>query len=954
MTMRQLSPERWRRLAAILDEVLDLPAGARAGRLDVLCQGDPALRRDAEALIAADADAGAFLETPAGDYAADVLPPADAGTPADTSLDGRTVGSYRVVRELAHGGMGTVYLAERADGQFEQRVVLKLVKRGMDSDEIVRRFLAERQILARLQHPNIARLLDGGRLDTGQPYFAMEYVDGTSVTAYCEARGLDVGARLRLFLTVCDAVRYAHANLVVHRDLKPSNILVTDGGQPVLLDFGIAKVLGDGADETGTLTALGFRVLTPEYAAPEQVTGAPVTTATDVYGLGAVLYELLTGRRPHQFAHRTPSEVERVIVREDPAPPGTIARHLRGDLDTVVLRALHKDPARRYPSVEALAEDLRRHLAGLPVAARQDSMIYRAGKFVRRHRVGVSAAAVAGAALLAGVAGTLWQARVARAEARTAGAVKDFLISLFQAAGPDEARGREITARELLEVGTRRLDSASLTEQPEVRAEILGVLGTIHRDLGLYARSDSLFARAEEIQRRMWGDEDARVAATLRSRGRAAIELGNPDRADSLMRRALALHRRTLASDDPELAVTLSEVAGLERLLGNFAAAESLFTEALAIDRARFGEDHLEVATDLANLAVAVSEAGDPRRAAELQRQALAVRRRQLPAPHPALATTLGNLAGELRQLGEHEEAEQLARESLAMRRQLYGNGHPDVAYSLNGLALILEARGRLDQAAPLYREALDVRRAALGPENPEYVTSVNNFGTFSWRTGDLAAAAAAVREALERWTRSLGPDHPNTMTAMNNLGVILSDSGAYDEADRLLAEAVRGRRRVRGERHLDVGQSLRALGVLRHRQRRLPEAERVLREAVDIIRERLPQGHPRVAEPLVALGAVLTEAGRPGEAEPLLREALALRIEGFGPDDTRTALARRELGACLTALRRHDEAEDLLLAAHARLTGDPYAWRERAPTARRLATLYARWGKPAQAARYR
>jgi serine/threonine-protein kinase len=373
----------------ILDLALELAPEERAALLDGACAGDPELRAEVEAILAG-ADAPVFFESPAIAFADPLL------ESEPEALDGAVVGPYRLIRELGHGGMGIVYLAERADGQFEQRVALKLIRRGMDSDEILRRFIAERQVLARLSHAHIARLLDGGVTAEGQPWFAMEYVAGLPLDRSCEERGLDITERLALFGKVCEAVQYAHRNLVVHRDLKPSNILVTAAGDIKLLDFGIAKALStDPADET--VTRAEQRLMTPEYAAPEQLRGELVTTATDVYALGAILYLLLTGRSAHQLAGRTPTERERVICEVEPELPslavrGTprdrLRRRLAGDLDTIVLKALRKEPSRRYASVDAMIEDLDRHRTGLPVRARPDSVTYRARKCPRAPSIG--------------------------------------------------------------------------------------------------------------------------------------------------------------------------------------------------------------------------------------------------------------------------------------------------------------------------------------------------------------------------------------------------------------------------------------------------------------------------------------------------------------------------------------------------------------------------------------
>ncbi|HSB55806.1 MAG TPA: serine/threonine-protein kinase, partial [Gemmatimonadales bacterium] len=429
-----------------------------------------------------------------------------------------------------------------------------------------------------------------------------------------------MAARLALFEDVCDAVRYAHQSLVVHRDLKPSNILVTQQGQVKLLDFGIAKLLeegrtagqGEGQEPPATRTEL--RMLTPEYAAPEQVRGEPVTTATDVYALGAVLYELLTGQRAHRFERHTPAEVERVVCETEPARPSQVApaprrRELSGDLDTIVLKALEKDPLRRYPSAEALLEDLRRYDGGRPIRARPDSLAYRGRKFIRRHRGGVAVSLVAVVLVCAGVGATLYQARAKGREAAKAREVKDFVVNLFQVADPAESRGREITARELLDRGVRRVDSV-LGRQPEVQEELLSVLGTIHRELGLYAQADTLLSRAVEVAKRAYGPDHPEVAARLTDRGTALRELGELAAAESAFQRALDIRRRALGPDHVDVAYTMGELASTLEGEGKYERAESLSRAVLAIDIRRRGPDHLEGATDLENLGVLVSDRG--------------------------------------------------------------------------------------------------------------------------------------------------------------------------------------------------------------------------------------------------------------------------------------------------------------------------------------------------------
>ncbi len=688
------------------------------------------------------------------------------------------IGPYRLVRELGQGGMGIVYLAERADGQFEQHVALKLVKRGMDSDEILRRFLAERQVLARLSHAHIARLLDGGVTAEGQPYFAMEYVDGVPLHRYCEERSLGFDDRLRLFREVCEAVQYAHRSLVVHRDLKPSNILVTSAGETKLVDFGIAKLLyKDGADHSVTRT--DQRLMTPDYAAPEQVRGDPVTTATDVYALGAILYQLLTGQPPHRFTGCSKAERYRIILEVEPDPPSGIVRRtaegrrLRGDLDFIVLKALRKDPARRYPSVEALLDDLERHRTGLPIRGRSDSVAYRTRKFLGRHRLGATVVALVILALAAGLGGTLWQARATAREAAKARAVKNFVVGLFRVSQPEESRGREITARELLERGARRIDSG-LARQPELQAELLDVLGVIHRDLGLYPEADTLLQRAVRLSRATYGETHPGVAARLTDWAAVLAARGEFARAESLLTGAHDILRRTRGPEDTSVATTLSTLASVHRRKGNFAKAESLYREALRIDRSSRGEDQLRVAEDLDNLGLVLEEAGQLKGADLSYQEALALRRELLDQDHPQVIMSLHHLATLREKQGEFTEAERLEREVLERRRRIYPAGHPDIAYALQSLGNTLQIQGGYAEAESLNLEALAILRARLGVDHPEALELVSNLATLKYEKGDLRGAETVFRELHAAWRRSLGDEHPTTLQALNDVAAAL------------------------------------------------------------------------------------------------------------------------------------------------------------------------------------
>jgi eukaryotic-like serine/threonine-protein kinase len=965
------SIDRWRRAGAALDEALELDPSAREAYVRRLRESDPRLGRALEAMIAAASGPGPdFLDRPALQLAGTLLisPDARAEAARDETL---TIGAYRTLRRLAQGGMGEVYLAERADGQFEHRVALKLIKRGMDSDEIHRRFLDERQILARLSHPNIARLLDGGVTSDGRPYFAMEYVDGDALTAACDARRFTIEQRLDLFEDVCEAVRYAHQNLVVHRDLKPSNILLTADGQVKLLDFGIAKVLG--GDEWGGRadTRTEMRVMTPEYAAPEQVRGGPATTATDVYALGTVLYELLTGQRVHRFKQHTPAEVERVVCEAEPEAPSAAAarsdaagasraidptrlrRKLRGDLDTLVLKALQKDPARRYASADALLEDLRRYRAGLPLRARPDSRLYRAGKFLRRHRIGMAAVGAVFLALLGGLAATIWQARTAAREAATATEVKNFVKDLFNVSVPAESRGRDITARELLERGTRRVDSA-LARQPAVQLELLDFLAQVHRDLGYYPRADSLTRRAWLLARAQYGAGGLQEARELATWGSVLYEEGEYARAESVLTAALAIRRANGEHDDSTVATNLGDLSVMLFAQAKYTPAEPLLLEALQIDRRLHGAVHLAVAADLDNLSVLVGKLQRYGEADTLERRALAIRRRLLDPGHPLVLASLHNLAFVRFAEGSLAEAEELEQEALAGARRIYPNGHPDIAIKLEQLHQIMDARGRYAAAESVLTEAVTIRRKWLGPSHPSTMEALANLGVLRYRMGHLAAADTAMREGLAYYRRVLGREHPTSVTLLQNLGAVLSEEGKYSAAEPLLREGLALRRKVLGDSSPDAARTMRHLGLLLHRAGRRAEAERVLRQAVALDRAILPPGHPQAAEALSTLGEVLTAVERAPEAEPMLREALAIRREKHGSGDPRTLETASLLGSCLVALGRYPEGEGLLLESYRSLRINPYAGKEFPGAARRLAEYYDLRGNAAAAGRVR
>ncbi len=552
--------------ADLFAELVELAPEERRARLPALEAADPELFRLVGGLLAADEAAGTFLEAGVAEYSPRLG--ALDGDPEPEAFDGaagQAVGPYVLVSLLGRGGMGEVWVAERRDGQFEQRVALKLLRRGMDSEGIRRRFVQERQVLARLEHPHIARLLDGGTAD-GRPYFVLELVDGRPITEFAREHHLMLDDRLRLVAACCDAVDAAHRRLVVHRDIKPSNVLVTKEGEVKLLDFGIAKLLSPDA-EAAEFTRAEERVLTPNYAAPEQILGEPVTTATDVYALGVMLYELVTGAPPHDrrssSAAQLASQVERETVERpsrallaagggaDPREARRASRRLEGDVDAIVQKALRREPERRYAGAAGMAEDLRRHLSGRRVEARPDTMAYRVGRFARRHRAGVAAAVLVVLALVAGLATTTWQARVARANARRAARVQEFLVAIFQGSDPSHSRGESLTARELLADGTRRVET-DLRGEPEVQADLYDALAQIQASLGALPQAERLAGRALAERRRLYGARDPRAMRSVVTLAVVRTALAQEEEAEKLVREALPILQAAYGEDGDE------------------------------------------------------------------------------------------------------------------------------------------------------------------------------------------------------------------------------------------------------------------------------------------------------------------------------------------------------------------------------------------------------------------
>ncbi|MCB9513955.1 MAG: serine/threonine protein kinase [Candidatus Latescibacteria bacterium] len=795
--MKPVDPALWPRLETALEELLELQPAARARALATLGRQDPALRDALDELLAADARPRGILETGADDLARALLAaepsPAEADDP-EAPLP--RVARYRLLRRLGRGGMGNVYLAERTDGDFGGPVALKLLALDVDTPELRARFLQERAILGRLEHPGIARLLDGGLSEDGRPYFALEYIEGQPITDDADARRLTLRERLRLFEKVCEAVGYAQQHLVVHRDLKPSNILVTPEGQVKLLDFGIAKLLAE-AEDGEARTRTGVALMTPEYAAPEQLRGEPVTTATDVYALGLVLYELLAGRRAvdsalrglivrggerearplAQALSRASREEEMATAAARRSSPAALRRQLRGEPATLVDTALRPEPERRYASAEAMLEDLRRLREGRPLLARPASAGYRLRKYLRRHRVAMGASAAVVIALALGLAATAWQGRVARQEAARAEAVRQFVTSLFTDANPDETGAVEV--KDLLARGVTRVDG-ELAGQPALQAELLGIIGRAYVALGEYPAALPPLARSLALEHAVGGDvRQAEIAL-----GGAEVEAMHLERADSLLRTALARFDPETERLDPERILALSNRAVLEQRSGHYDEAERLDREVLALDEERYGPEHPEVAADLNNLGTLYIDQGRWDEAVDVHRRALDLRERLLPPGNTVTPASLHNLAYALSKLGRSEEADSLYREAIARRQAIYPDGHPLLAGSLRELGALRMSAGDLAAADSLFSAALDMQERLLGEAHSGTAMTVNQRGVVAYFRGHHEAARADFVRAFATLAKVLPPGHPTTLQVGRNLEGTLRALGRVAAAD--------------------------------------------------------------------------------------------------------------------------------------------------------------------------
>jgi serine/threonine-protein kinase len=872
-----MSDLNWNEVEAIIDRAMDLPEGERKLFIKEQCGDNLKLKGEVTLLLESIFDSEGWLEDPA-DYKkefyeeiSDDVELLAAGQP----LIGKQVGSYTIKEKIGEGGMGVVYRAERSDDEFAHRVAIKIIRHERATRENIRRFKHEQRILAGLNHPGIARLFDGGVTGDGFPYIIMEYVDGTPIDDYCHQQSCTLDHKIELFENVLEAVRYAHENLVIHRDLKPGNILVDQDGNIKILDFGISKLLED--EDDMELTQTGARLLTPRYAAPEQVRQENITTATDLYALGIVFYQLLSGEHPFDFAELSQYDVEQAILEQEaPRPSAKISspklqKKLQGDLDAIALKAIRKEPDKRYRVANEFLDDLKNYQTGLPVSAQEDSFNYRSQKFFKRHKQGVAIAA--GILLLViGLTGFYtWriaqQRDMAQLEAEKSAQISNFLMSLFKASKPDQSKGETITARMLLDEGQRRAES--LSEQPIVQARMLSLIGQVHMDLGNYTEADSLLQSALKKEEILGESDQKQKLDIMNNYADLMKRQGKYESADSILTKVLTLSKRY--EIPMQTAITLNDLGNLAHLQSDFPKAESLHTKALNLRINLYGNEHKGVAASYNNIGLALHEQGQLTEAEKYYLRGLELDKQIHGELHSETTITMRNLGKLYLDLEQYKQADSFISKTVEINRKLLGDNHPRLAEDLNELAVMNARRGDYRAADSLFKEILSIQKATLAPDHPRIALTLNNLAWVVKKMDRIKVAEQYNREALAIARQRFGNEHFNTAIYTHNLANVLFNQEKYQEAKQLY------------------------------------------RQSISSLRKVLPTNHVRISNPLYDLGRLLKKTGQPDQAEILLREALTIREDTLGTIHSQTALAQAALGNCLTDLKRYDEAKILL-----------------------------------------
>ena len=892
-----MAPERWRKAEELYHAAREHEAGDRNTFLDQTCGVDEDLKREVQAMLAQDSRSGIL------DRTVPKLDPTVSMEPPDTA--GVVIGRYRLLEKIGEGGMGEVWLAEQKE-PVRRRVALKLISRGISTREVIARFESERQALALMDHPAIAKVFDAGSTPRGAPYFVMEYVAGVPITAYCDNHRLNTRERLELFMRVCEGVQHAHQKAIIHRDLKPSNILVTEVDEkaaPKIIDFGVAKALTQRLTADTLFTQAGALVGTPEYMSPEQAnsSGEDIDTRTDVYSLGIILYELLAGVPPLELRNVTFEEFLRRLREDEPPRPSTrirtqapatsaevarrrqteplaLVKQMRGDLDAIVLKALEKGRSRRYGSPAELAADIGRYLKNEAVLAVAPSAAYRAHKFERRHRGSLVTAAAFVLVLLTAAGVSIRQSLRANREAAVAQAVNDFLqkdllaqASAAAQSGPNAKPDPDIRVRTALDRAATRI-GGKFDRQPEVEAAIRDTMGQTYMDLGLYPEARKQLERALELHRRALGAENPKTLSTMATLARTAYLQGKLPEAEALFSEAYQIQRRVLGPEHPDTLFSMTGLAPAYQEQGKYAQAEALLNQSLQVQRRVLGPGDPRTLSSMNNLAYLYSYQGKYAQAEALDAQTLELMRRVLGPEHPATLTSLYNLADAYAGQGRYAQAEALFRQALEIRRRVLGPEHRDTLYSMTALAGLYQDEGKYAQAEALGRQGLEIQRRILGPEHLDTLDSMANVAGIYSSQAKYPQAEALYHQTLEIERRVLGPDHPLALDTLSGFAYMYQLQGKYALAESYTVQVLAGRRHALGVEHPNTMASAANLALAYLSQGKFIESEPRAREALEFNRKRQPEHWQRFrAESL--LGASLAGQKKYAEAEPLLLE---------------------------------------------------------------------------------
>ena len=961
---------RWRKIEELYHSALEREGSGRAAFVEQACNGDESLRREVESLLAQARDTENFLEAPALDLAArDLATSRDPGTPSHPA----SVGRYRIIRLLGEGGMGTVYEAEQEEPR--RVVALKVIKLGLATPDRLRRFRRESQALARLQHPGIAQIYESSTADAGfgpQPFFAMEFIRGLPLKKYAEVHRLNTRQKLLLMVKICEAVHHAHQRGLIHRDLKPGNILVDETGQPKILDFGVARVteidLPEGDSHPTMQTGLGQLVGTLAYMSPEQVLGDPleVDTRSDVYALGIILYELLSGRLPYKVNYRQLPEAVHTIRDEEPVSLSSIDRDYRGDIETLVRKALEKHKTRRYTSAADLGADIQRYLNDEPITARPPSAGYQLQKFARRHRGLMAGMGAVFVVLLAGVGVSTSQAiRANRAgqaalkerdraiaaeasavqernraltekqraddESASAKAVNDFLQNglLAQAsasaqARPDTKPDPDLKVRTALDRAASSI-AGKFDRQPLVEASIRQTIGNTYLDLGIYPEAQKQIERAIELRRRVQGENHPDTLAA--SRGLAVLyrNQGKAAEAEALLIKVLDVQRRVLGEDHPGTLETTYALAILYDDQEKFAQAEPLLTKALDGQRRTLGERHPSTALTMNKLAEVYKEEGKFAPAESLHTRALDIQRSVLGQEHPNTLYTTNSLASLYEDEGKYAQAERLYMSTLEVQRRLLGEEHIDTLETRSNLGNLYRIEGKYAQAESLLTRTLEIQRRVLGEEHVDTMSALNNLAAVYQAQGKYAQAEPINTKILEIDRRMLGEENPVTARSMNNLAVLYGKEGKWAQAEPFLANALAIRRRALGGEHPETLLTMANLAYVYQMQGKYAQAEPLSVRAVEGFRRVEGEEHNDTLISTNMLGLLYRGEGKYAQAEPLLIKALEIRRRTLGQDHPDTIKSMNSLASLYRSEGKSAEAETLLssvLEARRRVLG--------------------------------